>query len=80
MQSEKLPKLYSTNNFLLDLSGIIAGTLLCYWMVTRFESIESWFDGRRSDGFIFLAGFVLIVLCLWNMLIKSINRLKDKRK
>ncbi len=80
MVSEQPKKIYSTKHFLLDLSGIIVGALLCYWMVSKFENFELWFDGRRSDGYGFFAGAALIVVCLWDMLIKTIRLLKEKRK
>lgn len=65
---------FSLNKLIFDLLGLLAGTLLCYWMYTRFESLELWFDGRRSDGYGFMLGLLLVGASLWDI-IKSMSKL-----
>ena len=33
-------KPFSLNKLILDLLGLLAGGILCYWMYTRFENFE----------------------------------------
>ena len=79
MEIGKIHKPYFINKFLLDFLGLIAGLALCYWMASRFEGLEQWFDGRRSDGYGFFIGLALIAFCLWDMIKNLIKLIKSRR-
>jgi len=58
---------YSLKRFVMDLLCILGGLFFSYWMLTRFEGFEQWFDGRRSDGLSFFVGLVLVLCGAWDM-------------
>ncbi|WP_289032145.1 hypothetical protein [uncultured Paraglaciecola sp.] len=72
-------KPFSLNKLILDLLGLLAGGLLCYWMYTRFENFEQWFDGRRSDGYGFLFGLFIITVSLWDIIRNLYKLIKAKK-
>ncbi|MEO9944166.1 hypothetical protein [Paraglaciecola sp.] len=79
-EQEKISyKPYSHKTFLLDLLGIVVGGLLCFWMYTRFENSEEWFDGRRSDGYGFILGLVIITVSLWDIIRNLYKLIKTKK-
>ncbi|WP_157888794.1 hypothetical protein [Alteromonas abrolhosensis] len=41
--------------------------MFSYWMLSNFESVEQWFEGRRSDGLSFFVGIFLALIGTWDM-------------
>ncbi len=60
-------KPYSLGRFSLDLLCIGGGVMFSYWMLSNFESVEQWFEGRRSDGLSFFVGIFLALIGTWDM-------------
>ncbi len=41
--------------------------MFSYWMLSNFQSVEQWFEGRRSDGLAFFVGIFLTLIGAWDM-------------
>jgi hypothetical protein len=60
-------KSYSLGRFSLDLLCIGGGGTFSYWMLSNFQNVEQWFEGRRSDGLSFFVDIFLALIGAWDM-------------